>query len=221
VLEEQMYRSLRGAGILMLVTAFSASPWAAEGAQICSAGQTIPLGAAFVALAEDVGVAMGTPIECTHTDRETGGEFQQTTTGVAVYQQGQAAATFTNGYDFWRLGPDGLTQWHGWHGRAGPTAPAGAEDARDMRLSLDAIGDYPKAMAGRVVQTIEGGHPRIVLEHDGKVVAVEVGEGCLRGQPLLRPMVFVISRDTFAEAGSRLVLEIGGRECVITSSQPL
>jgi hypothetical protein len=216
-----MYRSLRGACILMLVTAFSASPWAAEGAQICSAGQTRPLGAAFVALAESVGVAMGTPIECAHTDRETGNEFQQTTTGVAVYQHGQAAATFTNGYDFWRLGPDGLTQWHGWHGRAGPTAPADTEDVSDIELTLDSIADYPKALAGRVVEAQEGGHPRMVLEHDGKIVGVEVGEGCLRGQALLSPTLFVISKDTFAEPGSRLVLEIGGRECTITASQPL
>jgi hypothetical protein len=215
-----MHRSLRGSIILVLVTAFSASPWAAEGAQICPAGPSAPLGAAFAGLSAQVGAAMGTPIECAHTDRDTGNEVQQTTTGVAVYQAAQNLATFTNGRDFWRLGPDGLAWWNGWHGRAGPEAPPGAEAAIDTRLALASVGQNPHVETARVVESLDGDGSRMVLEHDGKAVVVEVGAECLRDRPLSSPVAFVISRDLFAEPGSRLVLEVGGRECLIATSSP-
>jgi hypothetical protein len=204
--------------VLVLVTAFSASPWAAEGAPICPAGPSAPLGAAFVGLAEQVGAAMGTPVECAHTDRETGDESQQTTTGVAVYQAAHEVATFTNGRDFWRLGPDGLASWNGWHGRAGPTATVGSEAAIDARQVLASVGQYPRVEAARVVQVQEGDPSRIVLEHDGKTVVVETGEACLGSQPLAKRVVFVVSRDTFAQPGARLILDVGGRECLISAS---
>jgi len=216
-----MFRSLRGSIILVLVTAFSATPWAAEGAQICPAGQAARLGTAFVALRERVGSAMGTPIECAHADRGTGNEYQQTTTGVAVYQHEQDAATFTNGHEFWKLGPDGLAQWSGWHGRAGPPVAAGIGEASDVRLSVASNGVYPKVQAGKVLHMLDGEQPRLVLEHDGKTFVVEVGAGCLIGQPPPSGAVFVISKNTFAEPSSRLVLRIGGRECLITASRTL
>ena len=216
-----MNRSLRGSIILMLVTALSASPWTAEGAQICPAGQPPPLGAAFTTLSAQLGMAMGTPIECAHTDRNTGNEAQQTTTGVAVYQHEQRIATFTNGYDFWRLSQEGLTQWHGWHGSAGPAAPTSTADVIDVRLALSSIGQYSRVEAATVVQALGGEQPHLVLQHDGRSVDVEVGDGCLHGQPPSGRVVFVISQAAFAEPGDRLVFEVGGRECLITANRPL
>jgi hypothetical protein len=166
-------------------------------------------------------MAMGAPIECAHTDRETGNEYQQTTTGVAVYHHESDAATFTNGHEFWRLSPDGLAQWEGWHGRAGPTVASGAGDAEDVQLTVPRVGIYARVEAGKFIQMLDGEGSRMVLEHDGTALIVEVGDGCVGDQPPTGRTVFVISKDTFAEPSSRLILEVGGRECLITASRPL
>jgi hypothetical protein len=215
-----MHRSLRGLIMLMLIVGFSASPWAAEGAPVCQGGLAAPLGTAFAGLHEHVGAVMGAPIECLHIDLESGDEYQQTTTGVAVYRVDSSAATFTNGHEFWRLGPDGLATWEGWHGRAGPTVVQDAERASDDQMTIASIGVYPKVEPAKVVEAFDGEHPRLVLEHDGSSVVVDVNDGCMSGQPLTTQTVFVVSNDAFAEPSSRLILEVGGRHCLITASRP-
>jgi hypothetical protein len=220
-MEDLVHRSRRRFAIVVISAALTVLPWTAEASPFCPGDQKLQFMPAIVRLHEQVGSAMGDPIECVHVDRTTRAAHQQTTTGIAVYQQDGNAATFTNGRDFWRLTPEGFTHWEGWHGRAGPsgeTAARAVEAAENNPAPADPVDRYSRVDAATVVQLIDGDLDRLVLQHESASYAVDVGSACDDGQPLPGRVVFVISKESFAEPNSRLILRIGGRECVILSS---
>ena len=58
-----------------------------------------------------IGDAMGDPLECEHPDSANGDTLQQTTTGLAIYRQNTNTPEFTDGFNHWVLGNDGLQAW--------------------------------------------------------------------------------------------------------------
>jgi len=217
-----MLRSRRDFAIIVIVVVCVSSPWVAQAGPPCPASQASEFAAAFTGLYEQLGSAMGTPIECAQEDRVTKDEYQQTTTGVAVYQRASDTTTFTNGQQFWRLSPGGLVQWEGWHGRGGPPiAIDGLAKTEDLTMSTAPAGDYPRVQSAILTQAPNVDHQHVVLERNGASYLVQVNEGCLDDRPTASRVVFVISKESFAEPASRLILQVGARECVITASQPL
>jgi hypothetical protein len=223
-MEDLVHRSRRRFLIVLIAATLTALPWTAEASPFCPGDQKLPFMPAIARLHEQVGSAMGDPIECVRTDRTTGGAHQQTTTGIAVYQQDGSAATFTNGRDFWRMTPEGLLHWEGWHGRAGPsdeTAAPVVKAEESAPVSATPVDRYSTVEAATVLQVIDGDRPRLVLQHESTAYAVDVSRACSDDQPLPGRVVFVISKDSFAEPNSRLILRIGGRECFILASHTL
>jgi hypothetical protein len=80
------------------------APW-------CPAGETPVFRFGFAELAQDLGSAMGQPVECEHGIRFTDDTQQQTTTGVAIYRWCANAPTFNRGQEHWLLAPGGLQHW--------------------------------------------------------------------------------------------------------------
>jgi hypothetical protein len=56
---------------------------------------------------------MGEPLECEHANTESGDSLQQTTTGLAVYDQATNTPSFTDGWRSWALTQRGLLSWEG------------------------------------------------------------------------------------------------------------
>jgi hypothetical protein len=84
-----------------------------EGGPFCAPGQTPAFEFGFALLAFELGPIMGEPLECQYSDEETGDTLQRTTRGLAYYRQGTNVAAFTNGWERWALGPEGLVYWQG------------------------------------------------------------------------------------------------------------
>jgi hypothetical protein len=216
-----MLHSRRGVVLLIVVATLTVLPWTAEASPFCPVLQTSPFVSAFASLREEVGAAMGQPIECAHADGTTGDAHQQTSTGIAVFKQDGDVAIFTNGREFWRLTPAGLAYWEGWHGHAGPPNESETGPIATVPLSTTSVEPYPKVEAVTIAQVLDGESRHMVLQHGGTSYAVEVDSACSDDQPLLGRVIFVISKEDFAERGSRLILRIRGRECVVMASQPL
>ena len=67
----------------------------------------------FAELAQQIGAAMGTPVECEHGDDASENTSQKTTTGVAVYEWCTNTPGFASGDQHWMLTPQGLEHWTG------------------------------------------------------------------------------------------------------------
>src|SRR3712207_6657608 len=98
---------------LSLWVSVVASSMSGQAAPFCQAGQQPAFQFGFAALREHLGAAMGEPIECEHTDPETGDAVQRTTTGLAYYRARTKAPSFTDGWAHWALTPRGLVAWLG------------------------------------------------------------------------------------------------------------
>ena len=116
ILNHWWWLRLRLAGTALFAVMFTllylSGPAAAQ-APFCEEGQAPQFVAGFLALAEQLGDQMGSPVECEHPEAATGDTLQQTSTGLAFYRQSTNTPTFTNGSDHWALTPDGLVSWTG------------------------------------------------------------------------------------------------------------
>lgn len=109
---------------------------AATGAPYCPAGETPAFANGIGALKQQLGGAMGTPVECEHAASVRGDTIQQTSTGLAAYNGTTNIVTFTNGWRHWALTADGLVTWDGTEAdppeRAAPPGEAGAPSDEDQ-----------------------------------------------------------------------------------------
>ncbi len=79
----------------------------------CGPGQQPSFVFGFATLKEEVGEAMGEPLECEHANPGNGDALQRTTTGLAFYRRSTNTPTFTNGSEHWALTPEGVVYWVG------------------------------------------------------------------------------------------------------------
>jgi len=97
-------------------------------APFCGPGQAPAFVFGFAALKRELGVTMGEPLECEHANTENGDSLQQTTAGLAVYDQATNSPRFTDGWRSWALTPRGLLAWKG--PNAPPELAAGPSGSR-------------------------------------------------------------------------------------------
>jgi hypothetical protein len=100
---------------LLAATALSLAPAAAssQAASFCQAGQSPAFAFGFQALSDQLGAAMGQPVECEHANPTNGDTLQQTTTGLSFYRKSTNTPTFTDGTNHWGLTAGGLVYWTG------------------------------------------------------------------------------------------------------------
>jgi hypothetical protein len=79
----------------------------------CDAGQVPSFSQGLTGLKQQVGDAMGTPVECEHIASAVGDTVQQTTTGLAAYSKLTNTVTFTDGWRHWAITPSGYVSWEG------------------------------------------------------------------------------------------------------------
>jgi hypothetical protein len=82
-------------------------------AAYCPAGKQPAFSNGLAELKQQVGDAMGTPVECEHPASAAGNTVQQTTTGLAAYDKASNTVSFTDGWQHWALTPAGLVTWEG------------------------------------------------------------------------------------------------------------
>jgi hypothetical protein len=83
----------------------------AELAPYCLPGKTAEFVLGFANLKEQLGDAMGEPLECEHTNPENGDSLQATSTGLAVFHQQSGLLMFTDGWRTWAMLPEGMVSW--------------------------------------------------------------------------------------------------------------
>ena len=96
-------------------SAASAEPaaTAAPSAPYCSPGQAPAFDPRLVELKQRLGDTMGAPVECAHPGSAVSDTIQQTSTGLAEFNQLTGTASFTDGWRHWALTPSGLVAWEG------------------------------------------------------------------------------------------------------------
>jgi hypothetical protein len=204
---------------MLMVPASTA--WAAQAYPACPIGQTPSFSFGFAALREQVGPAMGDPIECEHADSGTGDALQRTTTGLALYRRDTNTSMFTNGREHWALTTLGLAHWSGWHGDATPTGAATSgriEGAQELTASS---GSYLSVEAVTVADVLDERGQRLVVHRDATPYLIESENGCVPDRPAVGDVIFVVSSNVFADQDSRVIVQLGGRECRITEGRPL
>jgi hypothetical protein len=204
--------------LLAMVTMQPVPSLAAQLPHNCSHGQAPSFAHGLSELREQLGTAMGDPVECEQPDPATGDVAQQTTTGMAIYRKDTDTALFTNGRELWTLSNGGLAHSSGWHGNAGPLAPV---SPTDIDNEAPAAVTYAQVEAATIVRTLDNDGRRLVVQHAGTSYLVETAEGCGDGQPLDGRPAFIVSPAAFAGPESRLILTPGAGECRIADSHPL
>ncbi len=96
-------------------------------APYCAPGEQPSFSKGMAALRAQIGDAMGTPVECEHPAAVVGDTVQQTSTGLAAYDDITDTDTFTDGWHHWALGPNGLVAWDGT--TSDPPAPSASDPA--------------------------------------------------------------------------------------------
>jgi hypothetical protein len=96
-------------------------------APYCQAGEMPTFNNGLAALHQQVGNAMGVPIECEHAASGSGDTVQATTTGLAAYNSVTNTETFTDGWHHWALTAGGLVTWDGTD--SGPPSQALVDDS--------------------------------------------------------------------------------------------
>ena len=91
-------------------------------AAYCSPGEQPVFSNGLAALQQQVGDAMGRPVECEHATSASGNTAQQTTTGLAAYDKASNTVSFTDGWHHWALTDDGLVTWDGTDARPPPAS---------------------------------------------------------------------------------------------------
>jgi hypothetical protein len=111
-----MISTARILGVVLALGILFAQPASAAQAQAaayCGPGTSPRFVQGFAALKAALGPVMGDPIECEHTDGDSGDVLQQTTTGLAFWRKATNTSTFTDGYRHWALTAGGLVAWEG------------------------------------------------------------------------------------------------------------
>jgi hypothetical protein len=217
-----VHRLVRSFVVLLAILAI---PWSAAWASqtdhpACPIGQSPAFVFGFASLHEQLGTAMGDPIECEHADVETGDTYQRTTTGLALYRRDTNTSMFTNGREHWALTASGLAYWSGWHGSAAPAGVATA--SQDVAEPLTApSGPYHRVEAVTIVEVLDQHGQRLVIQREATTFLIETDGGCVPHRPQVGEVVFVVALDEPAGLDSRVMLAPGGRECRITDSRPL
>jgi hypothetical protein len=83
----------------------------AQAAPFCPPGQVPQFGPGFDELKLRLGARMGDPLECEHTDPESGGTLQHTSSGLAYDRAGASEPSFTNGWEHYALMGDDVLLW--------------------------------------------------------------------------------------------------------------
>ena len=94
-------------------------------APYCTTGEQPTFGNGIGALRAQVGDAMGKPVECEHPASVPGDTVQQTTTGLAAYNDITNTESFTDGWHHWALTPNGLVTWEGTSAEPPPQSARG------------------------------------------------------------------------------------------------
>jgi hypothetical protein len=111
---------------LSLLFAQPAPAAQAQAAPFCSQGSSPRFVNGFAALKATLGATMGDPVECEHTDSDSGDVLQHTSTGLAFWRKSTNTPTFTDGYHKWALTSGGLVAWEGPANDPPSTARGGA-----------------------------------------------------------------------------------------------
>jgi hypothetical protein len=82
-------------------------------APYCNSGQAPAFSPGLTGLKQQIGNAMGTPVECEHVATQGGDMIQATTTGLASYSKATNTFTFTDGWRHWAIAPNGFVTWEG------------------------------------------------------------------------------------------------------------
>jgi hypothetical protein len=77
----------------------------------CPPTETPNFSLGFADLAQQLGSIMGQPTECEHGETGSNDTFQQTTTGLAVYDWCTNTPSFVRGREHWMLAPGGVVHW--------------------------------------------------------------------------------------------------------------
>lgn len=106
----------------------------------CQAGEQPAYLNGIAALHQQIGSAMGTPLECEHADGALGNTVQHTSAGLAAYDSQRNTDTFTDGWHHWALTPNGVVAWEGTSAEPPQTTASaiGAELANQERGSPQA-----------------------------------------------------------------------------------
>ena len=96
-------------------SAVSAEPAAGAppGAPHCNPGQAPAFDPRLLELKQRLGDTMGAPVECAHPGSTISDTIQQTSTGLAEFNQLTGTASFTDGWRHWALTPSGFVTWEG------------------------------------------------------------------------------------------------------------
>jgi hypothetical protein len=86
---------------------------AAQLAPYCNPGQDLAFEPRLAQLKQRLGDTMGSPAECAHTAAVISDIVQQTSTGLAEYNQLTSTSSFTDGWRHWAVTPRGFVQWEG------------------------------------------------------------------------------------------------------------
>jgi hypothetical protein len=79
----------------------------------CAPDESPGFNLGFLSLSQQLGGAMGGPMECEHGNPENGDTLQETSTGLAFYRASTNTPTFTDGFQHWALTAFGLVTWTG------------------------------------------------------------------------------------------------------------
>jgi hypothetical protein len=82
-------------------------------APYCSPGQGPAFDPRLVELKQRLGDTMGAPIECAHPGAAVSDTIEQTSTGLAEFNQLTGTASFTDGWHHWAVTPRGFVSWEG------------------------------------------------------------------------------------------------------------
>jgi hypothetical protein len=100
--------------LLMVSSATFTITTMAQSAPFCAEAQSVDWLDAFAPLSEQLGDAMGEPVECPHPTSDSGDTVQQTSTGLAILRMPSGLPSFTDGTTRWALTADqGLVSWMG------------------------------------------------------------------------------------------------------------
>jgi hypothetical protein len=108
-----MLRTLSALTIIVASVLAPGGSIAVAAAPFCEDGQVPAFSDGFAALADSIGPRVGVPIECAHSDSDSGDIAQRTTTGLAYYIADQNLPVFVSDWSSersqsWALLPDGL-----------------------------------------------------------------------------------------------------------------
>jgi hypothetical protein len=86
---------------------------AAPGGPFCNPGQALALDPHLLELKQRLGDTMGAPLECAHPGAAVSDTIEQTSTGLAEFNQLTNTASFTDGWRHWAVTPRGFVSWEG------------------------------------------------------------------------------------------------------------